>query len=883
MTLKIQRSLSSFSINRKFHDMKNIYRFLTGRTLVAIVFCCFVLQSGVAVGQNVAITDVDGYSPHASAMLDVNSATRGFLLPRLTATQMNAISAPSMGLLVFNTTANAVYMFNGTTWVNLLSFGVSSLTAPDGSPSNALIVDNSGNIGINQTVPAALLHIKGTGTQPDNYLRLEANTGGYYGNIFYDSQGMKFRTRNAGNGFYFQNSTGKTNFAILDNGWIGIGSTAPQGKFEVQGDASMNADSALFVVKNRNGEPVFVVYEQGVRIYIEDLPGKGGKGGFAIGGRSPSKGALTGDIMLVTPDSVRITLEEQISKGGKGGFAVGTRTPTKGGETPFMNVTPENYWIGQESGISNTTGKYNVFMGYQSGKANTTGMYNAFVGYQSGMSNTTGGANAFFGNLSGKSNVDGGANTYLGTMAGYNSIGGNYNTFVGGAAGASFKKGNNNIFVGVYAGGLGNFAALPQGGDNNILIGNNAGAYITTGYDNLAIGSSSAQNITTGNSNVAIGKEAGKSLTTGVHNLFAGYQAGYSNVASGYNVFMGYQSGYSNNGGQYNAFLGYQAGYTNTSGNYNTFMGYQAGFLNTGASYITAVGYQAGYSLKDWQAGTYVGYMAGKFNTGRTNVFIGSGAGYTVSTGEDNVFVGGGAGGDYDNSSDRFTGNRNVFIGKYSGFRYFGGSNNVYLGASAGSDATGSGNIFIGYSAGQGSTASNTLIIDNAGGGAGTALLYGDFDLNLLRFNADVGINTGASIYYGLGIGMDANDTYGLVVWGPTWCSSGTWSGSDMRLKKNIAPLNGSLGKILQLQGVNFDYRTDEFPDKGFDKGRQIGFIAQQVEPVLPELVREGPDGYKSIDYSKLVPVLVEAIKEQQKQIEQLQKRVEQLEKQSAP
>jgi len=66
--------------------MKNIYRFLTGRTLVAIVFCCFVLHSGVAVGQNVAITDVDGYSPHASAMLDVHSATRGFLLPRLTAT-----------------------------------------------------------------------------------------------------------------------------------------------------------------------------------------------------------------------------------------------------------------------------------------------------------------------------------------------------------------------------------------------------------------------------------------------------------------------------------------------------------------------------------------------------------------------------------------------------------------------------------------------------------------------------------------------------------------------------------------------------------------------------------------------------------------------------
>ena len=862
--------------------MKNIYRLLSGSTFAAIVFCCILLHSGVAFGQNVAVTDVDGYSPHASAMLDVNSTSRGFLLPRLTTAQMNAISAPSVGLLVFNTTANAVYMFNGTTWVSLLSFGVSSLTAPDGSPSNALVVDNNGNIGINQTVPSALLHIKGTGSQPDNYLRLEANTGGYYGNIFYDSQGMKFRTRNAGNGFYFQNSAGKTNFALLDNGWIGIGSSTPQGKFEIQGDASMNADSALFVVKNRNGEPVFVVYEQGVRIYIEDLPGKGGKGGFAIGGRSPSKGALTGDIMLVTPDSVRITLEEQIAKGGKGGFAVGTRTPTKGSATPFMNVTPENYWIGQESGISNTTGKYNVFMGYQSGMANTTGMYNAFVGYQSGMANTIGTANAFFGNLSGKSNVDGGANTYVGTMAGINTIGGSYNTFIGGAAGALFKKGNNNIFIGVYAGGHGDFTSLSQGGDNNILIGNSSGQYLTTGSDNLAIGTSAAIFITTGNSNVAIGKEAGRSLTTGANNLFAGYQAGYSNATSGYNVFLGYQSGYSNNGGQYNAFLGYQAGYSNTTGNYNTFMGYQAGYLNTGASYITAVGYQAGYSLADWQAGTYVGYMAGKYNTGRTNVFVGNSAGYTVSTGEDNVFVGGGAGGDYDNSSSRFTGSRNVFIGKYAGFRYFNGSNNVYLGTSAGSDATGSNNIFIGYSAGQGTAVSNTLIIDNAGGDASSALMYGDFNLNLLRFNANVGINASASSYYGLVV-SGGTSSYALFVNGYAYSTIGWITPSDIRLKKNIVPLSGSLGKILQLQGVNFDYRTDEFPDKGFDKGRQIGFVAQQVEPLFPELVREGPDGYKAVDYSKLVPVLVEAIKEQQKQIEQLQQRVEQLEKQSRP
>ncbi len=52
--------------------------------------------------------------------------------------------------------------------------------------------------------------------------------------------------------------------------------------------------------------------------------------------------------------------------------------------------------------------------------------------------------------------------------------------------------------------------------------------------------------------------------------------------------------------------------------------------------------------------------------------------------------------------------------------------------------------------------------------------------------------------------------------------------------------------------------------------GRQVGLIAQEVEEVLPEAVGKSPDGYKTVDYEKLVPVLVEAIKEQQKQIDEL-------------
>ena len=65
--------------------------------------------------------------------------------------------------------------------------------------------------------------------------------------------------------------------------------------------------------------------------------------------------------------------------------------------------------------------------------------------------------------------------------------------------------------------------------------------------------------------------------------------------------------------------------------------------------------------------------------------------------------------------------------------------------------------------------------------------------------------------------------------------------------------------------------KTAEFSQKHFMPGRQIGLIAQNVEKVIPEVVSE-MDGYKGVDYAKLVPLLIEGIKEQQKQIDELKK-----------
>lgn len=107
--------------------------------------------------------------------------------------------------------------------------------------------------------------------------------------------------------------------------------------------------------------------------------------------------------------------------------------------------------------------------------------------------------------------------------------------------------------------------------------------------------------------------------------------------------------------------------------------------------------------------------------------------------------------------------------------------------------------------------------------------------------------------------------------------SNGINETSDARFKKDITPLEGSLQNVLQMRGVNYYWKQEEFPDKGFTKGKEIGVIAQEIEKIYPELVVTDKDGYKSVQYSHLVPVLIEAIKEQQALIESQKTQVDAL------
>ncbi len=97
---------------------------------------------------------------------------------------------------------------------------------------------------------------------------------------------------------------------------------------------------------------------------------------------------------------------------------------------------------------------------------------------------------------------------------------------------------------------------------------------------------------------------------------------------------------------------------------------------------------------------------------------------------------------------------------------------------------------------------------------------------------------------------------------------------SDKRLKKDIKHLENVSEKLKKLNGYTYNFRTEEFKERGFDNKTHIGLIAQELQEAFPELVSVDKDGYYAVDYQGMVPVLVEAIKDQQKQIDELKEMI---------
>jgi Chaperone of endosialidase len=152
--------------------------------------------------------------------------------------------------------------------------------------------------------------------------------------------------------------------------------------------------------------------------------------------------------------------------------------------------------------------------------------------------------------------------------------------------------------------------------------------------------------------------------------------------------------------------------------------------------------------------------------------------------------------------------------------------------------------------------------------------VYGN-ELRLHADNANAKVSFGTQTVAGVfseNAKAERNGVFAFSIFGSLWVNGTTYA-SDERFKKNIRPISTPLQKLMQLNGVSYEMKTDAFPEYHFASGVQTGLIAQQVEKVAPDAVSE-KDGYKGVDYAKLVPLLIECIKAQQLQIEALQRAV---------
>jgi len=254
---------------------------------------------------------------------------------------------------------------------------------------------------------------------------------------------------------------------------------------------------------------------------------------------------------------------------------------------------------------------------------------------------------------------------------------------------------------------------------------------------------------------------------------------------------------------------------------------------------------------------------------------LGSYAGYST-TGPDNAFLGSQSG------MLNTTGSSNVFLGVNAGYSNTTGSYNVFVGRSAGnSNKTGIKNVFLGFTAGFSETGSDKLYIENSNVDSTSTLIWGDFNLDLLRLNAKVGI----------GLTPVAND---LEVEGEASKTiAGDWlANSDKRIKTNIRDINNALEIVEKLHPVKFNYTNEYIKNhKGIKNIDYYNFIAQEYQEIFPESVKgsgeylEGDeneilqlDSYNAqIVTIKAVQELILENKEQQKLIENQQNQIDEL------
>ena len=450
----------------------------------------------------------------------------------------------------------------------------------------------------------------------------------------------------------------------------------------------------------------------------------------------------------------------------------------------------------------------------------------------------------------------------------------NNNGVMAASSGLVFSSTSGNVGIGTTSPGallevhgadaLINNLTVGQGGGNvtnNTAVGTHAlGANTASGSLNTAFGSYALDGNTTGGNNVAIGVDAIENGSASTYNVAVGDYTLQGNLSGSENAAVGSYALDSLTGGSYNVALGENAGYDVTIGNENILIGWQ----QTGGTGVTTGSNNIlmGYDVRPPSQ-----TANNQLNIGNLIYATGLGSGATLSSGR--VGIG--------TTTPTATLNVVGTITQSGGNVIFGPSSQ---GTQIGTSAVYSGgdlNVGTYGVASQGafvSTVAGTNTVYPGSGVFGANFIYSGYwairtdtsnDYNLDVYNSGTP-KTAMTILQNGNVGIGTTTPAAkLDVVGDIHYSGIIVDVSDRRAKDNIQPLpSGQLAKLMQLQPVSFVMKADP-------KHRtELGLIAQDTEPLFPDLVLTDTNGMKSLNYVALVAPIIQGMQEQQAEINQL-------------
>lgn len=786
-----------------------------------------IASSGALRAQNIGI-NANGATPNVSAMLDIDvsgitGTKRGLLIPRMTTAERNAIPGPATGLLVYDTTTNAFWYFNGSSWVQLLTAG----GAGWGLAGNGGTVAGTNFIGTTDNVP---FEVRANG-QRSGWVQ----TGPYFAtdNTAWGYQALASNTTGRGNAAVgFQalaaNTGGSLNTAVglrtLWNNTIGSDNVAC-GFQALMSNTTGNNNTAIGVQSLTLNTTGTQNTASGLNALYANATGNGNtaNGCGSLAGNTNGNGNTgVGNASLASNTT-------------------GSSNSAIGNSALLSNISGSNNTAAGAYALQmNTTASANSAFGYQALRANVSGTDNAAFGINGLAANTTGSENTAAGADALAANTSGTANTALGRLALNANISGGNNTGVGSRA-LALNTAANNTALGAYALGANTSGSANTGGGYYSL------GTCTTGYNNTAYGYSSMSSATTAFNNVGIGMYA-------LHDLVSGDE----NTAVGINALFGVTSGV------YNTAVGQDGAWHTTTGTYNTALGVAALATNVNGNDNTAVGFQADVSAPNLYNATAIGSFA---VAGRSNCVVLGGTGgsaVNVGIGTSNPALAGlQVERMVNNTTAIFRGGTNSqgigLVADWPGLYLNCYYNGVGVTTMAGT----------GYPAVINSNQSNGGIIFQTTTTANTApdALVTVPERMRISGNGNVGIGTTGPNYL-----LEVNGS-AAKPGGGSWTAS-----SDARLKTNVQNYTDGLAQLLRIRPVRFHYNTLSGHDT---RPEYVGVIAQELQPVAPYMVgsfQRDSVTYLNVDNSAMVYMLINSVKEQQAEIEELKQRVRELE-----